>query len=77
MMTTRSFEDAGPTPAHAASGSQGKGATATRVLSRGQGLSRGKKTTRPEAHAADEARGSRREQKYSLRKNCVARGSRS
>ena len=57
MLTAQGFEDAGPTPAHAASGSQGRGSEATRALSRGQKLSRGKKLrgqrlaqlTRPEA----------------------------
>ena len=77
MLTTQGFEDAGPTPAHAASGSQGRGATATRVLSRGQGLSRGKKLrgqrlaqlTRPGALVVN--------RNIFWRKNYVARGSRS
>ena len=38
--TAIGFKDAGPTPAHAASGAQGRGATETHVLSRGQSFRR-------------------------------------
>ena len=40
MLETSDFEGAGPALAHTAGASQGRGAAATRILSRGQGLSR-------------------------------------